>query len=496
MRRLWPVLVVVLVACNSPKEVPSAAPPAASQATAMITATSTSPEAIEHFHKGEELFNNSRTSEAAGEFAQALKLDPHFALAHAFHGFATPTADGAQEIADAAGATAGLPEPERLFIEALAFIRRGEYAQGGAAFKRLTEIAPGDWRAHYWLGAQFSFEQKYPEAVAAYKKATSLNPNAGTAQNGLGYAALQQGDAEGAIAAFTEYVRILPQEPNPHDSLGEALLAAGRFADAEAAFQKAVTLAPQFWTAYQGIAYTKLYAGDWAGGRAALEKAKAGAPTPIEKLSVDDILIGVALAQHDAKTALQIADRMPQTEGAQPTELAFVRLSRAHVLNDAGRYRQALEPIAASVADADSGRLLPDFARPLKGLALIERVIAEAGLHDAAAAARTSAALDAGAAGDAANPLAQSAKHFGLGMLALSKDQTAEARAHFKECSQQDIVCKWQGLVAAEKTGDTAGAGELRAVLLKNYLRDPRHLLMRARIAPRGATATSAPIGH
>ena len=481
---------LALSACSSQ----SAATPAAQApppSAAAITATSKSPEAVEHFKKGQELFDNLRTTEAAAEFDQALKLDGGFVLAHAYHGLSTPGPDGLKELEAAAAAAGSLPEPERVLIEAAAASRRGEQAKATASFARLTELAPGDWRAHYSLGQQLLNNQKYPDAVSALKKATSLNANAGGAQNMLGYVALRQGDADGAIAAFEQYVRIMPQEPNPQDSLGEALLAAGRFKESEAAFQKALELSPDFWTAHEGIAYARLYAGDWAGGRDALNKAKAAATQRTDKISVDDELAAVAMAQHDTAAALRILDGIEKTAGAQLSDIAFVPLRRAFLMNDAGRSREALAQIAIALKSADSGQVGPGLSRSLRRQALVARIAAEAQMKDVAAATRTSADLDAAAGADAGDPLAQSAMHHGRGMLAVAKGDIPGARAHFDACSPEDARCKWQGVVTAEKAGDKAGADTARAQLLKIYGRDPLALVVRSRLSLSAAKHTT-----
>jgi tetratricopeptide (TPR) repeat protein len=481
------VLLVVtcaaLTACSSqPKPTPDTQQPAASAAT--ITATSKSPEAVAHFKKGEMLLDNLRTTEAAAEFDQAIKLDPDFVLARALHGVATPGPAGLKELEAALGAAGSLPEPERVLIEGSVATRRGEPAKARAAFVRVTELAPGDWRGHYTLGQQLLTDQQYAEAVSALKKATALNANAGGAQNMLGYAALRQGDAEGAIAAFQEYVRILPQEPNPQDSLGEALLAAGRFKESEAAFQKALELSPQFWTAHQGIAYGRLYAGDGAGGREALAKAKAGATQRTDKISVDDELAAVALAQRDSKTALGILDAIEKTDGAERSDIAFVPLRRALVLTDAGRSREALAPIAVVLKNADGGQLPPGISRALRRQALRARIAAEVQMRDVAAATKTSAALDEAAATAGDDPVVQTAMHYGRGMLAIAKGDAPGARGHLDKCSSEDTICKWQGVVTAAKAGDKAGAAAAREQLLKNYQRDPVALIVRARLSP------------
>ncbi len=472
----------VLSACSSQ---PAQTPPAQAAAPGKteISVTSKSPEAVGHFNKGRLLFDNLRTDEAATEFAQALKLDPQFEQARAYHGMATPGSEGLKELEAAAAAAGGLPETERVLIDGLVAGRRGDQAKAKASFVRLTELAPDSWSAHYALGQQLLVNRQYDEAVPALKKATSLNPNAGGAQNMLGYAALRQGDADGAVAAFQEYVRILPQEPNPQDSLGEALLAAGRFKEAEAAFQKALELSPQFWNAHEGIAYARFYAGDWAGGREALAKAKAGAPRVPDKITVDDELAAAAVAQRDSRTALKILDAMEKTSGAAPSDVAFVPVRRALVLTDAGRGREALAPIATALKTADAGQLSPGAARGLRRQALLARLGVEAQMRDVPAATKTSAALDEAAASAPDDVFAASAMHNGRALLAVAKQDAAAARTHFDQCSAEDEMCKWQSVTAAEKAGDKAAAEAARAKLLKNFARDPLHLIIRSRLA-------------
>jgi tetratricopeptide (TPR) repeat protein len=403
-------------------------------------------------------------------------------LARAYLGQATPGPDGVKAIESAEQSSARLPEAERVLIQGIAANRRGDLAAARASFTRITELVPGDWRGHYLLGQELLNQQKYAEAVQALKQATERNANAGGAQNSLGYAALRQADADGAIAAFTEYARILPQEPNAQDSLGEALLAAGRFKESEAAFQKALELSPQFWNAHEGIAYTKFYAGDWKGARAALDQAKATASRRVDKISVDVETAVAAAAQRNTVEALRVLDAAERTEGAQPADIAFIPVTRAVVLIDAGRAHEALAPIAAALKTAESGGLPPGLSRNLRRSALRARITAEAQLHDAGAAQQTSAALDQDASSRADDPAAQTAMHYGRGQLAVAQADTAAARTHFDQCSREDETCKWQGVLAAEKAGDKAGARAAREHLFKIYLRDAGHLLVRSRL--------------
>jgi Flp pilus assembly protein TadD len=449
----------------------------------MITTTTSSPEALSHFQKGEALFNNLRTDEAAKEFDAALKLDPAFPLAHAYHGLSVPGPEGLKEIEAAAAAASSLPEAERTLIEGIAAARRGDTAKSIALYTKVAELAPGDWRSHYVLGQQLLFVPKVAEAVPHLKKATELNPNAGAALNMLGYAALNQGDADGAIAAFQQYATVMPEEPNPQDSLGEALIAAGRFKEAEAAFTKALALSSTFWTAHEGIGYARAYAGDWNGARQALTQARDTALLPSDKVQAEGVISALALAQRDVKGALAALDSAGKTAGAQPSDIAFVPLRRALVLNVAGQYREALAPSAAALALADGGQVAAGQVRSLRRQSLTAKITAEAGLKDVAAATTTSAALDELFKASPDVPIAQSSMHYGLGMLAIAKGDAAGARAHFDQCVPEDVLCGWQAVVAAEKAGDKASAALTRDRLLKNYQRDPLHLVVRSRLS-------------
>ena len=65
-----------LIACSAPPPSTPVAAQAPAAASATITATSKSPEALAHFQKGQLLFDNLRTTEAAEEFARALAARP------------------------------------------------------------------------------------------------------------------------------------------------------------------------------------------------------------------------------------------------------------------------------------------------------------------------------------------------------------------------------------------------------------------------------------
>lgn len=478
MRTLVVTLVTAALAgCSSAP--PKAEAPAG---TGLISETTKSPEALEHFHKGQALFYNLRTADAAAEFEQALRLDPDFVLARAFHGQSIAGDQGLRELDDAAKAAEKLPEAERLFVQSLAAGNRGDVADAEKMLRQVTEVAPKDWRSHFALGFQYVSAQKYSDAIPALQQSTQLSPDAPFAQNMLGYALLRQGDSAGAIKAFEEYVRMLPQEPNPQDSLGEALMAAGRFQDAEAAFNKALMLSPQFWNASEGLAFARIYAGDWAGGKTALEQARMSAPAPLNKVSVSIELAAVAAAQGRAAEAEQILDAARQTAGAEPGDVALLPLRHAQILTIAGQSRQAIAAVAPALATADD-RTIPQAAtRPLRTAALRARITAEGQLGDAKATAATADLLRQDAVARADDPAARTAAMYADGIVAMTKRDFATARTSFEKCAAEDDWCQWQAIVAAGRTGDKTAATSGRDRLLRLYRRDPIYLMIRSQV--------------
>jgi tetratricopeptide (TPR) repeat protein len=476
---------LLFASCSSQPTSAPAAESAPAPALAKVPVTTKSPEALAHYQKGLEYFENARGAEGTEELKQALALDPDFATAKLLHGVGTPGAEGLKEMEAALAASAKLPEAERLLIEASVAQRRGEQDKATAALKRVTELAPGDYLGFLLLGQEMINQQKYAEAQQALKRATELNPSNGGAQNQLGYTALRQGDTAAAIAAFEQYTRIQPKEANAQDSLGEALLAAGRFKESEAAFQKALELSPQFWPAQQGVAYARFYAGDWAGGRAALVKAREIAPRPVDKLSLDNDLAAALAAQRDFAGTLRVLAAMEKVPGTQPSDVAFVPVLRGLTQVDAERAREALAAVAPALTAADNGSLPPGLSGNVRLNALRVRVWAEAQLGDAAAAQKSSAALDAEAMAQPANAQAQSAMHFGRGMLASAKSDAKGALAELAQCSREDQICGWHRVIAAEKSGDKAAAAEARDQTLKIYGRDTASLVVRSRLVAR-----------
>jgi tetratricopeptide (TPR) repeat protein len=479
MKRILACLAACFFAACGSANAPAPAEPQ-TQTLKEVPITSKSPEAIEHFRKGRDLSDNLRQSEAAGEFDQAVKLDPDFALALAYRGNSTPGAAGLKDIEDAKAKSASASKPEQLLIDAMLAGRRGEIAKSSDGWSQLAEAVPGDWRVHMGRGSQLVFAQKYQEAIDSLNKAVSINPNAGPAYNMIGYAHLAQGETAPAIEALTKYAAVNPNEPNPQDSLGEALMAGGRFADAEAAFRKAASMGTGFPIALEGVAYTKFFAADWAGGRQALAEARKAAQRPNERMDVDLVSAMATLGEGRTAEGLKQLDALGASPDATPVDAAFTPIYRGIALIETARYRDASAEATKALERAKTTDLPPVAKANLERWGLTVHVAAAGLTGDAAAAQKDVESLQSAASARPDNPQLQSAVHFAQGMEAAAKKDLKTAKMHFDMCARSDSYCHWQAAVVSQKANDRAGADASRARLTQAYVRDPVYLFLRS----------------
>jgi len=217
-----------------------------------------------------------------------------------------------------------------------------------------------------------------------------------------------------------------------------------------------------------------------------LTKARDIAPRPIDKLPVDADLASAFAAHRDFAQALKVLDAMEKASGLGADEVAFLPVLRGLTQMDAGRPRESLAAIRSALAVADSGTITPGVAGNVRRNALRVRVTVEALQADAAAAAKTSAELDALATAQPNNADAQSVMHYGRAMAALAKGDTAAGLVQFDRCSREDQICAWQKAIAAGKAGNKTAAAAARDQALRIYGRDTASLVVRSRL-----TATS-----
>ncbi|HKU28057.1 MAG TPA: tetratricopeptide repeat protein [Candidatus Sulfotelmatobacter sp.] len=108
-----------------------------------------------------------------------------------------------------------------------------------------VEKNPGDFEAHYNLGAMLQAKGKLDEALAEYEVAVQLRPEDPTGNNALGAALVSAGHPDRATSYLQTALKARPDYFDAHYNLGFALVQQNEFPQAAEQFQTALRLQPQ-----------------------------------------------------------------------------------------------------------------------------------------------------------------------------------------------------------------------------------------------------------
>jgi serine/threonine-protein kinase len=188
---------------------------------------------------------------AIATYADAIRLDPNYALAFAGRSLA---------LTSYAGEYAHGPPRRDVFDEARADAREA------------LALAPELAEAHLAL-AQFSQAGSldFTQATEEYERAVALAPGNAQILRAYGRFATWMGRSDAGIAAARRAIVLDPLNRRTHDALGQALYFARRYDEAIIALQDAMALDPMYPAPYgvRGLAYYAL--GNFPGARASCE---------------------------------------------------------------------------------------------------------------------------------------------------------------------------------------------------------------------------------
>ena len=186
---------------------------------------------------------------ALAAYTEAIRLDPHYALAFAGRSIALSIAAG-----DAATAAA-----------------REGYDKAQADARQALALAPDLAQAHLALAVVSESTLNFTQASAAYERALALAPGNAQVLRVSGYFAAQMGHFDAGVAAARRAVALDPLARQSHSELGRALYFARRYEEAVAAFAEVISLEPDFKSTYgeRGLAYYAL--GDLQSARVSCE---------------------------------------------------------------------------------------------------------------------------------------------------------------------------------------------------------------------------------
>jgi TolB-like protein/DNA-binding winged helix-turn-helix (wHTH) protein len=222
------------------------------QETRLARSTTTNPRAYDAYLRGRYLFNQRTeepVTEAVGYFEQALREDPHFALAYS--GLADCYGVGWWTKVD-------LPLAEKYARNALALepdlaeahaslgivdTYRGKFADAEKELRRALDLNPNYAMAHQWWCIHLTFFGRLEEALAENDRARQLDPFSLPVNNSRMFPLLGLREYDRAVEQAETEAVISPQVSNPHEWLARIYWIEGRVPDAIAEERKAATLA-------------------------------------------------------------------------------------------------------------------------------------------------------------------------------------------------------------------------------------------------------------
>jgi TolB-like protein/tetratricopeptide (TPR) repeat protein len=188
---------------------------------------------------------------AIAAYTEAIRLDPHYALA--FAGRSMALSDYAAEAATQAAAREG-------------------YDKAQADARQALKLAPDLAQTHLALAAVLEVGNlDFTQASEAYERALALAPGNAQILRDSGEFAALMGHFDAAVAAARRAVVLDPLARGSHFILGRALYVARRYEETVAAFAEVISLDPDDTSTYawRGLAYYGL--GDLERARASCE---------------------------------------------------------------------------------------------------------------------------------------------------------------------------------------------------------------------------------
>jgi TolB-like protein/tetratricopeptide (TPR) repeat protein len=213
------------------------------------------PAAFDAYLRGAEAFSSRHEAKdilaSIAPFTEAIRLDPHYALAFASRSFAL--SDVAAEADTPAAAREG-------------------FAKAQADARQALALAPDLAQAHLALAfVSYIGNLDFTQASEEYDLALALAPGNAQVLRNSGAFAADMGHFDAALAAIRRAVVLDPLARDSHRALGRALYTARRYEEAVAVFAEVIRLDPDFKVTYgdRGFAYYGL--GDLERARASCE---------------------------------------------------------------------------------------------------------------------------------------------------------------------------------------------------------------------------------
>jgi tetratricopeptide (TPR) repeat protein len=317
------------------------------QRKALAVRVDTQPAAYEAYVRGRgylvEFSKPEDIDNAIAEFAQAIKIDPNYALAYAalgntyWAGFQhffrgndwiakasyncekslslnPDLVEGHVCLGNVYNGTGKYDKAVEEFQRAVksepssedglrgladAYTSLGNFAAAESTYKQAIALRPNYSAVYSWLGTFYFGQNRYADAAEAFLKATQLAPNNYFGYFNLGAAYVAEGHYQDAIKAFNRSIDLRPSS-DAYNNLGYVYTITNRFPEAVAALEQALKLDDHDWMNWGNLG-DALY---WSSGRRSesalkYEKAIAIAASKLE-VNPEDAFTLAYLANYSA----------------------------------------------------------------------------------------------------------------------------------------------------------------------------------------------------
>ncbi len=244
--------------------------------------TTTSEQAWRLYHEGVENDLKMYEREAMSSYAEALRYDPHFAMATLKLADKMRSRDpdrAASLLASAARQRDSLTGREQLILRIYEerWGKRDMKVLEGL-FDEYVRRFPKDPDGYQMRAGFYATNGRMPEAIAEYDRLIAVNPNYAVAYNTLGYYWAKNGDTAKGEDYLKRYRFLAPNDANPYDSLGELYAFTGRYDEAEENLRKAIAIKDDFYAAWGHLGTVEVGRGNTMKAIEYFRKASDDAP--------------------------------------------------------------------------------------------------------------------------------------------------------------------------------------------------------------------------
>jgi len=344
------------------------------EALRVADATTASYDAYRYYEQGMRHIYCFEFPEAGKSFAEAIRIDSTFAMAHLrlsmvqgsfqiFNPFPSRSLTLARESASRAERYArGLSEREKGLVDGWSALLRRDYDASEGTVAKLLARFPED-KFVLSLSAWSSFAKgMLDESNRALERSIEVDPSHSNAYNQLAYGYCRVGQYEKAFAAIRTYMALIPDAWNPYDSGCDVYMMAGRFDEALKTAEEGLKRVPSWTDSFDRQAQVYLLMHEPEKARERVSRLAAVAPESREyaerRKSISYSFEG---RMRESVEVLRSSVERTRAKGDKTEEL-MARFYLARMLQEENRVDDALKELEA--AKLLSREVRPDPSNP------------------------------------------------------------------------------------------------------------------------------------